>query len=61
LPLSLKSVFCTRPQRDLQEAFAQGWRIESIEPVQLAVRPDLEGMRFSPGGPKAWFATVRRE
>lgn len=47
-------------KRDLQEAFTQGWQIESIEPTQLAVRSDLEGFRFSPGGPKAWFAIVRR-
>ena len=44
----------------LHAAFAQGWSIESIEPVQVEVRPDLKDMTFSEGGPKAWFVVVRR-
>jgi cyclopropane fatty-acyl-phospholipid synthase-like methyltransferase len=47
-------------QKELSEAFAQGWDIESIQPVQFEVRPDLEGFTFSEGGPRAWFVTVRR-
>jgi SAM-dependent methyltransferase len=47
-------------QRDLQEAFAQRWQIESLERAQFATRPDLTGFTFSPGGPKAWFAVIRR-
>ena len=35
--------------------------IESIEPVQVEVRPDLKDMTFSEGGPKAWFVVVRRQ
>jgi SAM-dependent methyltransferase len=46
---------------DLQAAFADGWVIESIEPMRFEVRPDLEGISFSPGGPKAWLATIRRK
>ncbi len=41
-------------------AFAQGWSIESIEPVQVEVRPDLKDLTFSEGGPKEWFVVVRR-
>lgn len=48
-------------QRDLQEAFAEGWQIESLERAQFATRPDLPGFTFSPGGPKAWFAIIRRQ
>jgi cyclopropane fatty-acyl-phospholipid synthase-like methyltransferase len=48
-------------QADLQAAFAEGWAFESIEPVRFEVRSDLEGISFSPGGPKAWFATIRRK
>jgi cyclopropane fatty-acyl-phospholipid synthase-like methyltransferase len=48
-------------QADLKAAFADGWAIESIEPVRFEVRSDLQGISFSPGGPKAWFATIRRK
>ncbi len=48
-------------QRDLQEAFAEGWQIESLERSQFATRPDLTGFTFSPGGPQAWFAIIRRQ
>jgi cyclopropane fatty-acyl-phospholipid synthase-like methyltransferase len=47
-------------KKELQDAFARGWKIESIEPVQIEVRPDLKDFTFSEGGPKAWFAVVRR-
>ncbi|HVT26474.1 MAG TPA: class I SAM-dependent methyltransferase [Lacipirellulaceae bacterium] len=48
-------------KRDLEVAFADGWKIESIEPKQFATRTDLTGFNFSPGGPKAWFAVIRRQ
>ena len=41
-------------------SFAQGWDIESIEPTRVETRPDLEEFTFSEGGPKAWFAVIRR-
>jgi len=47
-------------KKEMHAAFADGWRVESIEPVQIEVRPDLKDMQFSEGGPKAWFAVVRR-
>jgi SAM-dependent methyltransferase len=47
-------------QQELRDAFARGWTIESIKPVRLEVVPNLEGITFSEGGPKAWFAVVRR-
>ena len=47
-------------RKELYDAFAKGWRIESIEPVQVEVRPDLKDLSFSEGGPKAWFVVVRR-
>jgi cyclopropane fatty-acyl-phospholipid synthase-like methyltransferase len=47
-------------KKELNDAFAKGWSIESIEPVQVEVRPDLKDMTFSVGGPKAWFVVVRR-
>lgn len=48
-------------KQELQDAFAQGWAIESIKPARFEVRPDLKDMTFSPGGPKTWFATIRRK
>lgn len=46
-------------RREIEEAFAEGWKIESIEPCQLEVRPDLKEVGFSVGGPKAWFLIAR--
>jgi hypothetical protein len=46
-------------KQELHDCFAEGWNIESVEPVRVAVRPDLKDS-FSEGGPKAWFVVVRR-
>ena len=47
-------------KKELYAAFAEVWKIESIEPVRVEVRPDLKDISFSEGGPKAWFVVVRR-
>jgi len=47
-------------KKELHDAFAEGWSIESIEPCKVEVRPDLKDFSFSEGGPKAWFAMVKR-
>jgi cyclopropane fatty-acyl-phospholipid synthase-like methyltransferase len=47
-------------KKELHAAFAEGWSIESIEPRQVEVRPDLKDVSFSEGGPMAWFVVVRR-
>jgi cyclopropane fatty-acyl-phospholipid synthase-like methyltransferase len=47
-------------KKEIHAAFAQGWEIESIEPKRVEVRPDLTDLHFSEGGPKAWFAVLRR-
>jgi SAM-dependent methyltransferase len=47
-------------RRELHDAFADGWEIESIEPCRAEVNPDVAGRTFSEGGPKAWFAVIRR-
>jgi len=46
--------------QELRDAFAQGWDIESIRPTRVETRPDLKDFTFSAGGPKAWFAVIRR-
>jgi 2-polyprenyl-3-methyl-5-hydroxy-6-metoxy-1,4-benzoquinol methylase len=47
-------------KKELHAAFAEGWKIESIQPARLETRPDLKDFTFSAGGPKAWFAVIRR-
>jgi cyclopropane fatty-acyl-phospholipid synthase-like methyltransferase len=47
-------------KKELHDAFAQGWVIDSIEPSRYEVRPDLKDLTFSEGGPKAWFSVIRR-
>jgi hypothetical protein len=47
-------------KQELHDAFARGWVIESVEPTRAEVRPDLKDLNFSEGGPKAWFAVIRR-
>jgi 2-polyprenyl-3-methyl-5-hydroxy-6-metoxy-1,4-benzoquinol methylase len=48
-------------KQELQEAFADGWQIESIEASRFETRPDLKEFTFSPDGPKTWFAKIRRQ
>ena len=48
-------------EEELRAVFGRGWTVESVRPTRFEVRPDLEGMQFSAGGPMAWFVVVRRE
>jgi len=48
-------------RKEIENAFAEGWTIESIEPSRYEVRPDPNDISFSDGGPKAWFVAVRRK
>jgi SAM-dependent methyltransferase len=47
-------------RQELYDAFAAGWEVESIEPCQIEVNPEFTDFTFSEGGPKAWFAVIRR-
>jgi SAM-dependent methyltransferase len=47
-------------RRELYQAFADGWEVESVRPCQIETNPEFTEVRFSAGGPKAWFAVVRR-
>jgi SAM-dependent methyltransferase len=47
-------------REELHAAFADGWQIESIEPTRFEINPKFAGPTFSEGGPKSWFAIVRR-
>jgi SAM-dependent methyltransferase len=45
---------------ELYDAFAAGWEVESVEPCRFDVNPEFTEIMFSEGGPKAWFAVIRR-
>jgi 2-polyprenyl-3-methyl-5-hydroxy-6-metoxy-1,4-benzoquinol methylase len=47
-------------KEELHAAFAAGWTVNSIKPVQIRLRPDSQYMGFSEGGPKACFVVVQR-
>jgi cyclopropane fatty-acyl-phospholipid synthase-like methyltransferase len=47
-------------RKEIEDAFANGWEVESIERSRFEVRPDFKEVVFSEGGPKAWFVVVRR-
>jgi len=47
-------------RQELIDAFADGWEIESLQPMCFEINPAFTGATFSPGGPKAWIAIVRR-
>jgi ubiquinone/menaquinone biosynthesis C-methylase UbiE len=46
-------------RHELSATFAEGWHVESVQAVRVDVNPDFAD-KFSEGGPKAWFAIIRR-
>ncbi|HWE37198.1 MAG TPA: class I SAM-dependent methyltransferase [Isosphaeraceae bacterium] len=46
---------------ELRGSFAGGWAVEEVRPSRFEVRSDMEGLSFSEGGPRAWFAVIRRQ
>jgi cyclopropane fatty-acyl-phospholipid synthase-like methyltransferase len=48
-------------RRELQDAFAEGWQIESIRPTRIETAPEFTEVKFSEGGPKAWLAIIHRK
>ena len=48
-------------QSELRHAFADGWEIESLEPVRLEIRPEYKQQgAFSGEDPRGWFLIARR-
>jgi cyclopropane fatty-acyl-phospholipid synthase-like methyltransferase len=47
-------------RKEIEEVFADGWAVESIEPSRYEVRPDPNDGSFRDGGPRAWFVVARR-
>jgi cyclopropane fatty-acyl-phospholipid synthase-like methyltransferase len=48
-------------RQELHDAFADGWEVESIQPVRCELNPEFTEVKFSEGGPKMWFAVIRRQ
>jgi SAM-dependent methyltransferase len=48
-------------RQELYDAFADGWEVESVQPARCEIHPEFTEVRFSDGGPKVWFAVVRRQ
>jgi hypothetical protein len=48
-------------RQELYDAFADGWEVESVQPVQIEINPEFTEVQFSEGGPKAWLAVIRRK
>jgi hypothetical protein len=48
-------------RQELYDAFADGWEVESIQPARCEIHPEFTEVKFSEGGPKMWFAVVRRK
>lgn len=46
-------------RQELYDAFSDGWEVESIVLNQGGVNP-ASGLAYSEGGPKCWFAVIRR-
>ncbi|HKB39059.1 MAG TPA: methyltransferase domain-containing protein [Gemmataceae bacterium] len=48
-------------RQELYDVFADDWEVESVQPTQIEVNPEFTEVKFSQGGPRAWFAVVRRK
>jgi SAM-dependent methyltransferase len=47
-------------QQEIRDAFHDGWNVQQIEPIRFDSIPPRDGPKMSPGGPKAWLATIER-
>jgi hypothetical protein len=50
----------TESRQELYDAFTDGWEVESVQSTRIKVNPEFTEVKFSEGGPRAWFAVVRR-
>jgi len=47
-------------QQEIRDSFNEGWTVQRIEAIQFDSIPPKDGPKFTPGGPKAWLATIER-
>jgi SAM-dependent methyltransferase len=48
-------------QREIRDAFRDGWEVREIQESAFEIANYPGAPQFSPGGPKAWRATIVRE
>jgi cyclopropane fatty-acyl-phospholipid synthase-like methyltransferase len=49
-------------RKDLEQAFSDGWQIESVESTRFEINPKFPDINaFSAGGPQCWFAIIQRK
>ena len=46
---------------ELEQAFADGWAIESVAATRFEPNPNADQRYFDEDGPRAWFAVIRRK
>jgi len=47
-------------QQEIRDAFHDGWHVTEIREARIQTTDHSEARTFSPGGPKAWLATITR-
>ena len=47
-------------QDEIRDAFGDGWQVVAIREARFQTTDHPEALTFSPGGPKAWLATIAR-
>jgi len=47
-------------QAEIRDAFRDGWTVESIQETRFKTTDHPEAQTFTPGGPLAYLATIRR-
>ena len=47
-------------QQEIRDAFADGWQVIEIRESRFQAQDHPDTRTFSPGGPKAWLATIIR-
>jgi SAM-dependent methyltransferase len=47
-------------QQEIRDAFRDGWQVVEIREARFQVTDHPVAKTFSPGGPKAWLATITR-
>jgi ubiquinone/menaquinone biosynthesis C-methylase UbiE len=47
-------------QQEIRDAFQKGWQVKNIEATHFEAVSRPDGPQHSPGGPKAWLATIER-
>ena len=48
-------------RQELYDTFTDGWEIETVQPARCEIHPEFTEVQFSPGGPRMWFAIIRRK